>query len=103
MLLLIERNILMIVKHVENGNKGTFVASEDGVQIGEMTYSKVGSDKIIIDHTEVDESQKGKGVGKILLTKAVDYARDNNVKILPLCPFAKAMFDKDVDIRDVRA
>lgn len=93
----------MIVKHLDNENKGAFVAIEDGVQIGEMTYSKAGSDKIIIDHTEVDESQKGKGIGRILLSKVVDYARENKIKILPLCPFAKAIFDKDVDIRDVRA
>lgn len=93
----------MIVKHLDNENKGAFVAIEDGVQIGEMTYSKAGSDKIIIDHTEVDESQKGKGIGRILLSKVVDYTRENKIKILPLCPFAKAIFDKDVDIRDVRA
>lgn len=102
MLIRIVRSYFMIVKHLDNRNKGAFVATEDGAQIGEMTYSKAGSDKIIIDHTEVDENQKGKGVGKILLAKAVDYARENKIKIMPLCPFAKAIFDKDVDIRDVR-
>ena len=93
----------MIIKQTENGSKGAFVATEDGKKIGEMTYSKAGIDKIIIDHTEVDESQKGKGIGKILLTKAVEFARSNAIKIIPLCPFAKSMFDKDVDIRDVLA
>ncbi|MGN0002402.1 MAG: GNAT family N-acetyltransferase [Sphingobacterium composti] len=93
----------MLVKHEELDNKGAFIASEDGVKIGEMTYSKAGADKIIIDHTEVNENQKGKGIGKILLSKAVDYARENNIKIIPLCPFAKSVFDKDVDIRDVLA
>lgn len=93
----------MIVKHEQIDHKGTFTAVEDGQKIGEMTYSKAGSDKIIIDHTEVDENQKGKGVGKILLAKAVDFAREQNIKIIPLCPFAKTMFDKDIDIRDVLA
>ncbi|MBD1428404.1 MULTISPECIES: GNAT family N-acetyltransferase [Sphingobacterium] len=93
----------MIVKHEDSGYKGAFIALEDGVKIGEMTYSKAGTDKIIIDHTEVDENQKGKGVGKILLSKAVDFAREGNIKIVPLCPFAKSVFDKDIDIRDVRA
>lgn len=93
----------MIVKQIENENKGAFVATEDGAKIGEMTYSKAGADKIIIDHTEVDENQKGKGIGKILLAKVVDYARSNNIKIIPLCPFAKTMFAKDIDIRDVLA
>ncbi|OYD45233.1 GNAT family N-acetyltransferase [Sphingobacterium cellulitidis] len=91
----------MLVKHEESGNKGSFFAVEDGKQIGEMTYSKAGPGKIIIDHTEVDSEEKGKGIGSVLLEKAVDYARENNVKILPLCPFAKAQFDRDVNIRDV--
>ncbi|MCA5004894.1 GNAT family N-acetyltransferase [Sphingobacterium bovistauri] len=93
----------MIIRHEENSNKGVFFAIEDDKRIGEMTYSKAGTDKIIIDHTEVDENQKGKGVGRILLFKVVDFARDNNIKIVPLCPFAKSIFDKDIDIRDVLA
>ena len=93
----------MIIKQEENGSKGVFYALEEGAKIGEMTYSKAGADKIIIDHTEVDENQKGKGIGKILLAKVVDFARNNNIKIVPLCPFAKSVFDKDVDIRDVLA
>lgn len=93
----------MVIKHEEVDHKGIFTAVEEGQKIGEMTYSKAGSDKIIIDHTEVDENQKGKGIGKILLSKVVDFAREQNVKIIPLCPFAKTMFDKDIDIRDVLA
>lgn len=91
----------MIVKHEIHGTKGAFEAFEDGVKIGEMTYSEAGANKIIIDHTDVDPAQKGQGIGKILLEKAVTFARENDIKIMPLCPFAKAMFDKNVDIRDV--
>lgn len=66
-----------------------------------MTYSKASSEFIIIDHTEVDPSFKGKGVGKQLLYKIVEMAREKNIKILPLCPFASAMFKKLTDIQDV--
>lgn len=93
----------MLIKKEESGSKGAFVAYEENKKIGEMSYSIAGGDKIIIDHTEVDPEQKGKSVGKILLQKIVENARDNNIKIIPLCPFAKAMFDKDIDIRDVLA
>lgn len=93
----------MIIEHKKHDSKGAFIAKEEGVKIGEMTYSVAGAHKIIIDHTEVDENQKGKGIGKILLSKVVEYARENDIKIIPLCPFAKTMFDKDVDIRNVLA
>ncbi|MGJ1204460.1 GNAT family N-acetyltransferase [Sphingobacterium lactis] len=91
----------MLVKHEVSGNKGAFIAEEDGKKIGEMTYSQAGPGKIIIDHTEVDPEEKGKGIGSIMLEKAVTHARENNLKIMPLCPFAKAQFDRDVNIRDV--
>lgn len=81
--------------------KGRFVAKENGVVAGEMTFSQAGTDKIIIDHTEVNPEFKGKGVGKEMVYAAVDFARTNNMKILPLCPFAKATFDKNTDIQDV--
>lgn len=91
----------MIVKHEITETKGAFVAFEDKKKIGEMTYSAAGADKIIIDHTEVHPDEKGKGIGRVLLGRAIEYARENNIKIIPLCPYAKSMFDRDVDIKDV--
>jgi predicted GNAT family acetyltransferase len=85
----------------EQGSKGFALASDNDKKAGAMTYSIPESDFIIIDHIEVDESFKGKGVGKKLLYKIVDMAREKNIKILPLCPFAKAMFDKIDEINDV--
>ncbi len=85
----------------EINNKGFAIASEDGVKLGTMTYSIPQSNFVIIDHTEVAEIAKGKGVGKQLLYKIVEMAREKNLKVLPLCPFAHAMFKKIADIRDV--
>ena len=56
---------------------------------------------LIIDHTEVKTEYSGKGIGKQLVMAAVEFARSRNVKILPLCPFAKAIFGKIPEIRDV--
>ena len=81
--------------------KGEFIATFDGKKAGLMTYSWAGDDKIIIDHTEVEPSYNGKGVGKEMVYKAVEFAREKGIKILPLCPFAKAMFQKNEEIRDV--
>lgn len=66
-----------------------------------MTYSWAGDSKIIIDHTEVNAEFNGRGVGKQMVMAAVDFARENNIKILPLCPFAKSVFDKTEEIKDV--
>ncbi len=91
----------MEVKQNNKETKGEFLAFFDGRQAGLMTYSWAGPDKFIIDHTEVDPDYNGKGVGKEMLYKAVEFARANHLKIIPLCPFATAMFKKNEKIRDV--
>jgi uncharacterized protein len=34
---------------------------------------------------------------------AVDYARTHNIKIIPICPYAKSLFDKLPEWKDVLA
>jgi len=84
-----------------NGSKGYFYVSVDEKQEGKMTFVFAGNDKIIIDHTELNPGNNGKGYGKKMVAKAVEYAREKNIKIIPLCPFAKKVFDKTPEFRDV--
>ncbi|MCX2680397.1 GNAT family N-acetyltransferase [Galbibacter sp. EGI 63066] len=89
------------VQQEASASKGRYFVEEKGKILAEMTYSVAGSDKIIIDHTDVDDSLRGKGVGQQMVKQAVDDARENNIKILPLCPFAKSQFDKHPEYADV--
>lgn len=91
----------MEIKQINEGRKGYYIAIEDEKEAGRMTYTWAGDTKFIIDHTEVNPDFNGKGVGKKLVMAAVTYARENNLKIIPLCPFAKSVFDKTEEIRDV--
>jgi uncharacterized protein len=56
---------------------------------------------MIIDHTEVSDLYKGQNIGKRILMELVKYARENKIKVIPLCPFAKSVFNKIEEIRDV--
>ena len=67
----------------------------------QMTFSRAGEGMIIIDHTEVSDRLRGQGVGRRLLDRLVAFARREQLKVLPLCPFAKSIFDKDASIGDV--
>jgi len=91
----------MEIKQINDTRRGYFEAVEEEKQAGKMTYTWAGDSKFIIDHTEVNEEFNGKGVGKKLVMAAVEYARANNLKIIPLCPFAKSVFDKVEEIHDV--
>ena len=85
----------------ESESKGKYFIEIDGKQASEMTFSKAGTDRIIIDHTEVDPEFRGMGLGEKMVHQAVADARSKGFKILPLCPFAHSVFEKQEEIRDV--
>jgi len=91
----------MLIQNKQVGNKGMFYVGQDGAILAEMVYNMPSPDKMIIEHTEVDDSLSGKGVGKQLVRTAVEYARTNNIKIIPLCSFAKGVLDKVEEWQDV--
>jgi predicted GNAT family acetyltransferase len=91
----------MEILQKDDGKKGSFYIGNLNNLEAEMTYVWAGSDKLIIDHTEVSDHLAGQGIGKKLLAAVVQFARDKMVKIMPLCPFAKAVFDKEASYKDV--
>lgn len=91
----------MEILQKDDGKKGMFYIEQNQEIVAEMTYVWAGDAKIIIDHTEVDESLKGKNIGKQMVAKVVEFAREKSIKIMPLCPFAKSVFDKVKEFQDV--
>lgn len=85
----------------ENGpTGGRYVARLEGVE-AEMTFSRASPQLVIIDHTGVPDSLRGKGVGQALALHAVEAARAGGWKIIPLCPFFKAQAQRHPEWRDV--
>ncbi|PRZ25096.1 GNAT family N-acetyltransferase [Flavobacterium granuli] len=84
-----------------NDKKGYFHITVNNQTEAKMTFVFAGEHKIIIDHTEVNPGNNGKGYGKKMVEKAVEFAREKGITILPLCPFAKSVFDKTPEFRDV--
>lgn len=91
----------MDILHADDGKKGKFYIELEGNIEAEMTYVWAGPTKFIIDHTEASDKLKGMQAGKQLLQKAVAFAREKNVKIMPLCPFAHAIFQKTPEYQDL--
>ena len=92
---------MLEIKHKDNGKKGEFFVGEDNHHLAEMAYTWAGESMLIIDHTDVSDELRGQSVGRKLLDQLVAMARRKNVKVIPLCPFSKSVFDKDESIRDV--
>lgn len=91
----------MNIEQHNQETKGYFKAVSSGTEAGRMTYSWAGDKRIIIDHTEVNPNFKGQNVGKQMVLAAVEFARKSDIKILPLCPFAKSVIDRNPELQDV--
>jgi uncharacterized protein len=91
----------MLIQNKKVGNKGMFFVENDGNILAEMVYSMPSANKMIIEHTEVSDELKGQNAGYQLVHTAVEYARTHSIKIVPLCPFANAVFKKKKEYADV--
>lgn len=90
------------IRKEEGETGGRYVTVVDGHE-AEMTYSRAGTSRIIIDHTDVPKELGGRGVGVALVRRAVEDARATGIKIIPLCPFAKAQIEKHKEWQDILA
>jgi uncharacterized protein len=91
----------MLIQQKQTGNRGMFYVEDDGEVKAEMIYHMTSPDKMVIEHTEINDELRGHNVGYELVHTAVEYARKYNIKITVWCPFAKKVFDKKPDWRDV--
>jgi len=89
-----------LIDREETETGGRYVTVIGGAR-AEMTYSKAGQTRIIIDHTDVPDELRGQSVGLALVRRAVEDARAGGFKIIPLCPFAKATLQKHPEWADV--
>ncbi len=91
----------MTIQHKLEGRDGRFYIEEDGKEIAFMSYVTAGPGKIIIEHTIVSPAAEGRGIGKQLVAAGVAHARENHLKIVPECSFARSVFEKTPEYADV--
>lgn len=92
---------MITFKQEEDERRGKFIILENDIPAGEMTYVWAGKNKFIIDHTETYEGYEGKGYGKQLVMKGIAYAKEKEVKIIPLCPYAKKVMEGDENLHEM--
>ena len=72
----------------EDGTVGGFYLFEDEMNIGEITFRKRTQSAISINHTYVKKEFEGKGYGKKLVDKVIEYAKENDLSLSATCWFA---------------
>ncbi len=71
-----------------------------GAQVSRLDY-RLGRDRIALVHTEVPDDLQGQGMGSALVVTALDYAKGNNLIVLPYCPFVAAYVERHPEWSDV--
>lgn len=80
---------------IKKGMNSFYVGDSEENPKAQMEYKLLGEDVVEIHHTEVSQELQGEGVGKELLSELVDWARTENMKILPSCPYAEKQLKKN--------
>jgi len=93
----------MEITHRNDGETGFFLAEEDGLQMGYLSYEWADTTRFAIMHTVVEEAFQGRGVARALVNAAVSFARENRYTIRPVCPYAEALFRRDSTYDDINA
>jgi Predicted acetyltransferase len=76
-----------LVEILNSDNTAVFIAEEDGEIVGMMTfvtYRIPSGLKAWIEDVAVDTSEQGKGIGKALIERAIEYAKQLNISKVDL-------------------
>ncbi|MDD4237649.1 MAG: GNAT family N-acetyltransferase [Desulfotomaculaceae bacterium] len=86
---------------IKKGSNSFYVGDKEEDPLAVISFLNTGTDTIIIDRTFVSDELRGQNIGRRLLQKVVDLAREENRKIISRCSFAEAIFSKTTDYEDV--
>lgn len=75
-----------------------FVLRVDGERLGFLEYTRPDVGVMRIEYVEVDPSLRGSGLGRQLVEKAVAFAKDAKLKVVPICSYARSVIQRDVDL-----
>ena len=84
-----------------NGEAKRYELDVDG-QLAIAEY-RLRPGRISFTHTEVPEALSGRGIGKRLVKAALDDARAQGLKVVPICPFVKHYIETHPEERDLLA
>lgn len=78
---------------------GRFEIERDG-QLAYLEYTLAGKVLQLI-HSEVPEALRGKGLGSELARSALEWARENGMKVDVICPTVAAYLEKHPEYSDL--
>jgi len=89
-----DRQAVTIEREELNGAH-EFVLRVDGKRLGFLEYTRPDVGVMRIEYVEVSPELRGTGLGKQLVEKAVAFAKDASLRVVPICSYARAVIQRD--------
>jgi len=89
------------IRHEERGERGAFYVETEAGRLAELVYVRTSPQTVVIEHTDVSDALRGLGVGRLLVEAAVKWARRTGTRLVPVCTYAKSVFERYPGLRDV--
>lgn len=86
----------LIELQLDSNMRGAFVINDGSNRLAEMNVA-ISDGNVIVFHTKVSDHLRGQGVGARLVETMVEYAKKNTLKVVPLCSYVRAQFEKDTN------
>jgi predicted GNAT family acetyltransferase len=72
-----------------------FVLRIDGEKFGFLEFTRPDVGVMRIEYVEVSPELRGSGLGKQLVEKAVAFASETKLRVVPICSYARAVIQRD--------
>ncbi|MER0238028.1 GNAT family N-acetyltransferase [Fulvimarina sp. MAC8] len=80
---------MMDIEHQTRDGGGRFTTSSGAA---ELTYVWQDTETVVFDHTFVPPEERSKGIAAELVKAGAAWARQENLKVVPQCPYVAVMF-----------
>ncbi|MBC3795452.1 GNAT family N-acetyltransferase [Acetobacterium tundrae] len=90
-----------IMETIHEGKNKFYIGADEDDPIAQVNFSLENENKIVIEHVYVSRELREQGIGKILVEKMVDYAKEEHKKITSRCSYADKILAEDEKYTDV--
>ena len=86
------------VEHDEEGHR--YLLSSDGEHVGLIDYRATG-ETLDLHHTEIRPDARGRGLGAVLVRRALEDIRSNDRMVVPSCWYVRGFIEANPEFADL--
>ena len=89
--------------NIVQGTNKFYIGEDEENPLAEITFQPKSDGVITVDHTYVSDELRGQGIAGKLVEVITSYARDQNLKIEPVCSYVQSKMEKTEAYHDLIA